>query len=84
MIPERSTIKPMNKVPYDVLREIFIHCLPLHPLRDRQSHSKKIAPLLLFHICSSWRTVALTSAGYGLSYGPKSNLFDGGGRIKAR
>lgn len=56
-----STTSPITRVSYDVLREIFIHCLPQHPLEDRQPNTT-VAPLLLCHICSSWRTVALASA----------------------
>ncbi|KAF9479223.1 hypothetical protein BDN70DRAFT_700791 [Pholiota conissans] len=53
---------PIGNIPYDVLREIFLHCLPHNPheWRNRQP-STKIAPILLCHVCSSWRTVALTS-----------------------
>ncbi|KAF8171094.1 hypothetical protein BJ912DRAFT_804032, partial [Pholiota molesta] len=57
---EFSTGSPISKVPYDILQEIFIQCLPGHPLADRQPNPM-IAPVLLCHICSSWRTVALAS-----------------------
>jgi hypothetical protein len=52
---------PITRLPYDVLREIFIHCLPQYLFRETQP-DKTIAPLLLCHVCSSWRTVALSSA----------------------
>jgi hypothetical protein len=53
-------MSPISRVPYDVLREIFIHCLPRYRLRVRQPNTE-IAPMLLCHICSAWRTVALGS-----------------------
>lgn len=58
---EPPASSPITRIPYDALREIFIHCLPQYPLREIQPN-KKIAPLLLCHICSSWRTVTLSSA----------------------
>ncbi|KAF8175347.1 hypothetical protein BJ912DRAFT_1064367 [Pholiota molesta] len=56
--PEPSAASPISRVPYDILREIFTRCLPQYPLHYRQL----IAPILLCHICSSWRTIALGSA----------------------
>ncbi|KAF9479257.1 hypothetical protein BDN70DRAFT_879019 [Pholiota conissans] len=53
----RSSI---SSVPYDVLKEIFVHCLPKNPFDDRQPNTK-IAPMLLCQVCSSWRTVAFAS-----------------------
>ncbi|KAF8175327.1 hypothetical protein BJ912DRAFT_988849 [Pholiota molesta] len=58
---ESSTESPISKLPYDVLGEIFIDCLPQYPLLYQQP-DKRIAPILLCHICSSWRMVALSSA----------------------
>jgi hypothetical protein len=52
---------PVSRVPYDVLREIFIHCLPRRRFREQQPDTT-IAPMLLCQICSAWRTVALNSA----------------------
>ncbi|KAF8189066.1 hypothetical protein BJ912DRAFT_804153, partial [Pholiota molesta] len=45
-------------VPRDVLLEIFTHCLPRRPLAIQRSNMR-IAPMLLCHICSSWRRIAL-------------------------
>ncbi|KAF8173107.1 hypothetical protein BJ912DRAFT_87840 [Pholiota molesta] len=55
---------PISKVNYDVLREIFVHCLPEHRLAyfAVKQPNIKVAPMLLCHVCSSWRTVALSSA----------------------
>ncbi|KAF8171527.1 hypothetical protein BJ912DRAFT_995497 [Pholiota molesta] len=59
--PQSSTESPISKLPYDILREIFTDCLPRYPLLYRQPDAR-IAPILLCHICSSWRTAALSSA----------------------
>ncbi|KAF8184435.1 hypothetical protein BJ912DRAFT_527215 [Pholiota molesta] len=56
-----SAQSPVSRVPYDVLREIFIHCLPRRRFREQQPDTT-IAPMLLCQICSAWRTVALNSA----------------------
>ncbi|KAF8173097.1 hypothetical protein BJ912DRAFT_1047012 [Pholiota molesta] len=55
---------PISKVHYDVLGEIFDHCLPEHPLAryEDQQPNINLAPLLLCQVFSSWRTVALVSA----------------------
>jgi hypothetical protein len=55
-----STKSPIGAVPYDVLLDIFVHCLPQDRLEIRQPNTS-IAPVLLCHICSSWRTVALAA-----------------------
>jgi hypothetical protein len=55
-----STRSPIGTVPYDVLLEIFVHCLPRNRLKVRQTKTR-IAPMLLCHVCSSWRTVALAA-----------------------
>lgn len=51
-------IAPCKRLPPDILREIFLECLPetvyLPPRPDD-------APLLLTRICSSWRTLALNT-----------------------
>ncbi|KAF9484210.1 hypothetical protein BDN70DRAFT_182710 [Pholiota conissans] len=55
---------PVFTVPYDVLVEIFVHCLPRYPFGTVKRHSSvssKIAPMLLCHVCSSWRMVAMAS-----------------------
>ncbi|KAF9479250.1 hypothetical protein BDN70DRAFT_993612 [Pholiota conissans] len=48
----------ISKVPDDVLREIFILCLPQFPLSNAQPDTQT-APMLLCQVCSSWRAVAL-------------------------
>jgi hypothetical protein len=52
-------MSPITQFSYDVLLEIFTHCLPQYPLYQRQP-SAKTAPILLCHICSALRcTLAL-------------------------
>ncbi|KAF9470170.1 hypothetical protein BDN70DRAFT_939967 [Pholiota conissans] len=53
----------IGNIPYDVLREIFILCLPSsrYALTIRQPNPK-LAPMLLCQVCSSWRIAALSSA----------------------
>src|SRR6266550_8884824 len=56
---------PINRLPRDVLAEIFIQCLPeviLWPYLSNVGHStKNVAPLLLCNVCSSWRALALST-----------------------
>jgi len=49
---------PIRGLPTDILREIFYHCLD-----STRNHimSAAEAPMLLTHVCSPWRSVALTS-----------------------
>ncbi|KAF8189042.1 hypothetical protein BJ912DRAFT_1143232 [Pholiota molesta] len=55
-----STKSPISTVPYDILFEIFVRCLPQDRFEIRQPETR-IAPILLCHICSSWRAIALTT-----------------------
>jgi hypothetical protein len=57
---EFLTGSPISNVPYEILQEIFTHCLPQYPLHHLQPDTT-IAPILLCHICSSWRMAALAS-----------------------
>ncbi|PPQ87909.1 hypothetical protein CVT25_001252 [Psilocybe cyanescens] len=45
---------------YDVLAYIFLMCLPVDPL-DRRQPDVTQAPMLLCHICTEWRSVALST-----------------------
>ncbi|KAF9480390.1 hypothetical protein BDN70DRAFT_992735 [Pholiota conissans] len=49
---------PVNNLPYDVIREIFIHCVSTDPFREPRA---TLEPMLLTQICSSWRSIALES-----------------------
>ncbi|KAF8171518.1 hypothetical protein BJ912DRAFT_995466 [Pholiota molesta] len=56
---------PITQVPYDILMEIFTHCLPQSSAERHwgwRDVNTKIAPILLCHICSSWRKLVLESA----------------------
>jgi len=44
-----------SKVPAELLREIFMHCVPAH---GRYSPSQRQAPMVLTHVCQHWRQVA--------------------------
>ncbi|PPQ87236.1 hypothetical protein CVT25_004087 [Psilocybe cyanescens] len=56
--PYNTILAPIRRMPADILHEIFYHCLSSHrfPIMDASE-----APLLLTHICSSWRSIALSS-----------------------
>ncbi|KAF9555879.1 hypothetical protein CPC08DRAFT_111604 [Agrocybe pediades] len=56
--PAESRIRAQD-LPYDILSSIFPFCLPANLFEYPQPNAK-VAPLLLCHICSSWRLVALT------------------------
>ncbi|KAF9480564.1 hypothetical protein BDN70DRAFT_877394 [Pholiota conissans] len=62
VIPSKSRSRgPIENLPIDVLREIFTLCLPRIPLDDAFQPNLHEAPMLLCHICSFWRMVALTT-----------------------
>ncbi|KAJ3507349.1 hypothetical protein NMY22_g16959 [Coprinellus aureogranulatus] len=50
---------PIDGVPDDVLRDIFLLCLP--PNRWRIRPSSATPPVLLSHVCSRWRALAIAS-----------------------
>ncbi|KAF8189044.1 hypothetical protein BJ912DRAFT_801809, partial [Pholiota molesta] len=54
-------VHPISSLPYEILLEIFIHCLPGYSLLQQQP-STTSAPILLCHICSSWRRLAQASS----------------------
>ncbi|RDB26988.1 hypothetical protein Hypma_005139 [Hypsizygus marmoreus] len=49
---------PIHRLPVELTTQIFLYCLPLET-KDRRP-SGKLAPLLLLHVCSEWRTIALS------------------------
>ncbi|KAF9473513.1 hypothetical protein BDN70DRAFT_964893 [Pholiota conissans] len=57
---------PISNIPYDILREIFIFCQCTPPppsslLAYRPVYSNSIIPIIILtHVCSFWRTVALS------------------------
>ncbi|TDL17361.1 hypothetical protein BD410DRAFT_794331 [Rickenella mellea] len=62
-IEQRRTTSQLNvtTLPFDILAQIFLACLPDDPGDDFPTFSAKAAPLLLGRVCSCWREVALTT-----------------------
>ncbi|KAF7298531.1 hypothetical protein MIND_00799700 [Mycena indigotica] len=54
----KALLSPIRRMPRDVMEEIFLACLPT--LRN-SAMSAKDAPLLLGRVCSSWRTISLST-----------------------
>ncbi|KAJ7457805.1 hypothetical protein FB451DRAFT_1274251 [Mycena latifolia] len=55
--PYKALISHPRRLPYDLVEQIFLACLPTDYYPDMRSTD---APLLLCHICSSWRIIALS------------------------
>jgi hypothetical protein len=53
-----ALISPVRRLPPDVLGEIFFHCLPKH---RNPAMSAKEAPVLLGRVCSSWRSIVMST-----------------------
>jgi hypothetical protein len=53
---------PINRLPQDVLAEVFVQCLPKFELGSSIEglSTEDVAPLLLCSVCSSWRELALS------------------------
>ncbi|KJA19858.1 hypothetical protein HYPSUDRAFT_143290, partial [Hypholoma sublateritium FD-334 SS-4] len=47
---------PIRRIPRDIVKEIAISCLPPRPTPSPQHF-----PLVFSHVCSLWRTVALST-----------------------
>ncbi|KAF8953745.1 hypothetical protein BDZ97DRAFT_1870859 [Flammula alnicola] len=54
----RALISPARRLPADVLREIFMHCLPTG---HNAIMSKDEFPILLTRVCHRWRTIAFST-----------------------
>ena len=53
-----TILSPVRRLPLDILREIFYHCLPT----DRNPiMSAAEAPMLLTRVCGLWRSIAFSS-----------------------
>jgi len=46
--------------PAEIIEEVFDYCLPDNTL-DQKQPNVRIAPMLLCHVCSQWRSIALQS-----------------------
>ncbi|KAJ7677617.1 hypothetical protein B0H17DRAFT_863759, partial [Mycena rosella] len=54
----KALISPARRLPLDIIQEIFLACIPTH----RNCVMSFIeAPVLLGRICSSWRTISLST-----------------------
>ncbi|KAJ7661523.1 hypothetical protein DFH06DRAFT_1471951 [Mycena polygramma] len=53
-----ALISPVRRLPLDIVQEIFIACLPTH---RNCVMSASEAPVLLGRICSSWRSISLST-----------------------
>ena len=60
LMAERSVF-PINQFPREILAEIFWNCLPETDIKGPIQMSKRVAPLLVSSICSSWRELALAT-----------------------
>ncbi|KAF9006977.1 hypothetical protein BDQ17DRAFT_1351187 [Cyathus striatus] len=54
----RALLAPARRLPHDILREIFIRCLPEG---RNATMSVTEAPILLGRVCSLWRSIAYTT-----------------------
>ncbi|KAJ7042012.1 hypothetical protein C8F04DRAFT_1078021 [Mycena alexandri] len=54
----QALLSPIRQLPLDLIQEIFVACLPTH---RNCVMSTMEAPVLLGRICSSWRTISLTT-----------------------
>ncbi|CAA7271164.1 unnamed protein product [Cyclocybe aegerita] len=55
---QKAAMASIHNLPTEILGEMFLRCLPESP-RDESQPNTKIAPILLCHVCSVWRTTAL-------------------------
>ncbi|KAJ6459678.1 hypothetical protein C8R45DRAFT_1030705 [Mycena sanguinolenta] len=53
--PHKALMSPMRRIPDDILREIFLACLPTEHVATIDNRE---APLLLARICRRWRALA--------------------------
>ncbi|KAJ7677611.1 hypothetical protein B0H17DRAFT_944665, partial [Mycena rosella] len=54
----KALISPARRLPFDIIQEIFLACIPAH---RNCAMSSSEAPVLLGRICSSWRTISLST-----------------------
>ncbi|KAF8343315.1 hypothetical protein F5887DRAFT_1103970 [Amanita rubescens] len=54
------TVSPINRLPREILAEIFCNCVPKMMSKTARMSASN-APLLLCRICSSWRQLALAT-----------------------
>ncbi|KAJ7252063.1 hypothetical protein B0H12DRAFT_1051591, partial [Mycena haematopus] len=54
----KALLSPLRRLPRDIIEEIFLACLPTH---RNCVMSATEAPVILGRICSSWRTISLST-----------------------
>ncbi|KAJ7157218.1 hypothetical protein C8R46DRAFT_909202, partial [Mycena filopes] len=57
-------VYPVLSLPPEITSEIFLECLPPHPLFAPFGESgltNSVAPLLLLQVCKTWRKIALST-----------------------
>ncbi|KAJ7933941.1 hypothetical protein B0H13DRAFT_2650413 [Mycena leptocephala] len=54
----QALTSPIRRLPLDVIEEIFVACIPMH---RNCVMSADEAPVILGRICSSWRTISLST-----------------------
>ncbi|KAJ7593242.1 hypothetical protein C8J56DRAFT_493915 [Mycena floridula] len=60
VVAYKAVLAPIRRLPEDMLREIFVNCLPSN---KPAAIAITDAPLLLGRICRSWREIALSTPG---------------------
>ncbi|KAJ7022738.1 hypothetical protein C8F04DRAFT_971230 [Mycena alexandri] len=77
----KSLLSPVRRLPLDIIQEIFLACIPTH---RNCAMSASEAPVLLGRICSSWRSISLSTPRLWAklhfvepprSYGPYASIF---------
>ncbi|KAJ6506711.1 hypothetical protein C8R45DRAFT_860669 [Mycena sanguinolenta] len=53
-----ALISPVRRLPLDIIQELFVACLPTH---RNCVMSASEAPVLLGHVCRSWRAISLST-----------------------
>ncbi|KAJ7230268.1 hypothetical protein GGX14DRAFT_692091 [Mycena pura] len=56
----RAVLSPLRRIPPEVLAEVFLWSLP--PIYGDYNLDVKQSPWVLTHVCSRWRTVALSTS----------------------
>ncbi|KAF8876053.1 hypothetical protein BD779DRAFT_176259 [Infundibulicybe gibba] len=69
MAPSQSSSRALiMDLPVDIIREIFLKCIS-GPCRLPLNPSAAVEPrLVLSHVCSSWRNIALNMPACGLTF----------------
>ena len=57
----RALLSTIRRLPPELLQKIFTHCLVADRNRVDAFKSRKKAPILLGHVCSSWRRLAMST-----------------------